>query len=146
MTSQYSAVEPRPTSVTVAVAIGWVSVALDLMAGVGLLVLSNNDSVLGALDATSGTVVTAGITTLVMGAILAIVVYMLSGGSSVARMLVSIVMVVRIGFAVWVLIAFGSHQFAEALVTIGVAAFALALLWNEKANAFFGSTTSGTVR
>lgn len=143
MTSQYSAVEPRPTSVTVAVAIGWVSVALDLMAGVSLLVLSNDDAVLSALDSESGTVVGAGIASLIMGAILAIVVYMLGAGSSVARLAVSIVMVLRIGFAVWVLIAFGSHQLAEALVVIGVAAFALALLWNEKANAFFGSASSG---
>lgn len=137
--SANAAVVPRPTSVTVAVAIGWISVALDVVGGISLLILSGNDDVKSALDADSSTIVTAGIVSLVFAAVLAAVVYQLSKGSSVARMLVTIVMVVRIVFSVWVLVAFGTHQLGEALAALAVAIAALALLWNEKASAFFAA-------
>ena len=132
-------VAPRPTSVTVAVAIGWISVVLDLVAGIALLVLAGNDDVTAALSTDASTARTIGIVSLVMAAILAVVVYLLGQGSNIARMLVTIVMLVRIGLAVWALVAFGTHQLTEALISIAIAVTAIALLWNDKANAFFAT-------
>lgn len=129
----------RPTSVTVAVAIGWISVILDVAAGIGLLVLANNESALSALSTDAGTARALGIASLVFAAILAVVVYLLGQGSGGARMLVSIVMVLRIAAAIWAIIAFGSHTMSEAIVTIIIAVFALALLWNESASSYFAS-------
>lgn len=130
---------PRPTSVTVAVAIGWISVIIDLIAGVALLVLAGNDDVTGALGTDAATARTIGIVTLVMAAILALVVYLLGRGSNIARMLVTIVMLVRIGVSIWALFAFGTHQLAEAIIAIAIAVTAIALLWNDKANTFFAT-------
>jgi hypothetical protein len=130
---------PRPTSVTIAVAIGWISVIIDLVAGVALLVLAGNDDVTGALGTDAATARTIGIVTLVMAAILALVVYLLGQGSNVARMLVTIVMLVRIGVSIWALVAFGTHQLAEAIIAIAIAVTAIALLWNDKANTFFAT-------
>lgn len=130
---------PRPTSVTVAVAIGWISVIIDVVAGVALLVLAGNDDVTSALGTDAATARTIGIVTLVMAAILALVVYMLGQGSNIARMLVTIVMLVRIGVSIWALFAFGTHQLAEAIIAIAIAVTAIALLWNDKANTFFAT-------
>jgi hypothetical protein len=130
---------PRPTSVTVAVAIGWISVIIDLVAGVALLVLAGNDDVTSALGTDAATARTIGIVTLVMAAILALVVYLLGQGSNIARMLVTIVMLVRIGVSIWALVAFGTHQLAEAIIAIAIAVTAIALLWNDKANTFFAT-------
>jgi len=130
---------PRPTSVTVAVAIGWISVIIDLVAGVALLVLAGNDDVTSALGTDASTARTIGIVTLVMAAILALVVYLLGQGSNIARTLVTIVMLIRIGVSIWALVAFGTHQLAEAVIAIAIAVTAIALLWNDKANTFFAT-------
>jgi hypothetical protein len=129
----------RPTSVTVAVAIGWISVILDVVGGVTLLVLAGNGDVTSALGTDETTARTIGIVLLVTAAILALVVYLLGKGSNLARMLVTIVMLLRIGFAVWAIVAFGTHQLAEAIVSMATAVAAIVLLWNDKANTFFAT-------
>ena len=129
----------RPTSVTVAVAIGWISVILDVVGGVSLLVLAGNGDVTSALGTDETTARTIGIVLLVTAAILALVVYLLGTGSNVARMLVTIVMLLRIGFAIWAIVAFGTHQLAEAIVSMAIAVTAIVLLWNDKANTFFAT-------
>ncbi len=139
MTVPNPLVAPRPTSVTVAIAVGWISVLLDAVGGVALIVLAGNADVTSALGADESTARTMGIVGLVLAAILALVVYLLSQGSTIARMLVTIVMLVRIGFAVWAIVAFGTHQLTEAIVSMAVAVTAIVLLWNDKANAFFST-------
>jgi hypothetical protein len=125
--------------VTVAVAIGWIAVVLDVVGGVALLVLAGNGDVTSALGADEATARTVGIVSLVIAAILALVVYLLGKGSNVARMLVTIVMLLRIGFAIWAIVAFGTHQLAEAIVSMAIAVTAIVLLWNDKANTFFAT-------
>ncbi len=139
MSSAQGMVAARPTSVTVAIAIGWISVAIDVVAGVALLVLAGDDDVVSALGIDNGTARTVAITTLVVAAILALVVYLLGKGSNISRMLVTIVMFLRIGLAAWAIVAFGTHQLAEAIIAIAIAVTAIALLWNDKANAFFAT-------
>ena len=129
----------RPTSVTVAVAIGWISVILDVVGGVTLLVLAGNGDVTSALGTDETTARTIGIVLLVTAAILALVVYLLGKGSNVARMLVTIVMLLRIGFAIWAIVAFGTHQLTEAILSMAIAVTAIVLLWNDKANTFFAT-------
>lgn len=134
-----SLVAPRPTSVSIAVAIGWVSVVLDLISGVSLYLLAGNADLQNALGTDAATTRTSAIGTLIGGIVLAVVVALLSKGSSISRALVSVVMLLRIGLAAWTLFAFGSHHLTEALLTIVVGAFALGLLWNRKANDFFAT-------
>ena len=130
---------PRPTSVTIAIVVGWIGVVLDAVAGVALLVLAGNADVTSALGADEATARTIGITSLVIAAVLALVVYLLGQGSTIARMRVTIVMLLRIGFAVWAIVAFGTHQLTEAILSRAVAVTAIVLLWNDKANAFFAT-------
>jgi hypothetical protein len=132
-------VAERPSSVTVAVTVGWLAVILDVVAGATLFALAGNESVLDALDSTESTVRALGIGTLISGAILAIVVFTLGRGSNVSRLLVSIVMAARIGIYVWAIIAIGSHALTEAIVGMAMAITVLALLWNDKANAYFSN-------
>lgn len=130
---------PRPTSVTVAIAVGWIAVVLDLVGGIALVLLANDENVTSALGVEGTTARTWGIVSIVIAVVLALVVYLLGKGSNVARMLVTIVMLLRIGFGAYVLVVFGSHQFAEAVVTIALAVTAIALLWNSKASDFFAT-------
>lgn len=130
---------PRPTSVSVAIVIGWISVILDVVAAVALIALAGDDDVTSALGTDGSTARTIGIVSLAMAAILALVVYLLGRGSNIARMLVTIVMLLRIGVAVWALVAFGTHQLAEAVFSMAIAVIALVLLWNDKANVFFAT-------
>lgn len=130
---------PRPTSVTVAVAVGWISAAVDLLGGIALFLLAGDESVSSALGVEVSTVRTMAVVSIAFALTLGLVVYLLGKGSTGARMVVTIVMLLRLGFGVWVLVAAGSHQFAEAGVTIALAAVALALLWNSKANHFFAT-------
>jgi hypothetical protein len=137
MSTQALPATSRPTSVTVAVVVGWISVALDLLAGVALLALAGDTDVTSALGTDESTARTIGIVSLVVGAILAVVVYLLGKGSNVARILVTIVMLARIGLGIWAIVALGTHQLAESLITIAIAFLAIGLLWNVKANDFF---------
>lgn len=127
----------RPITVTIAVVVGWISVVLDVVAGIGLYLLAGNEELLGSIGASASTATAAAIGVLIGAAILAIVVTLLARGSGMARVLVSGVMVLRMGVAVWTLVAFGSHNLTEALVSIVIASVALWLLWNARASEFF---------
>ncbi len=132
---------PRPASVTFAIAFGWLSVIFDLVSGIALLALSGNESVTSALEMGSGTARAMGVISIVFAVIVGVVIYLLGRGSNTARMLVSIVMSVRIGFAAWVLVQAGTHHMTEAIMTVLLSALTLALLWNERANRFFATST-----
>ena len=139
MSSSATSVEARPTSVTVAVVLGWISVVADVAAGIALIALAGNDSVLSVLEIGSDDARTYGIVSLAFAVLVAVAVYLLGKGSNISRMLVSIVMALRVGFGIWAIIALGSHHLAEAIITIAIAVVVLALLWNESANRFFAS-------
>lgn len=130
---------PRPTSVSIAVAIGWISVVLDLIGGVSLYLLAGNSDLQDALGTDAATARTSAIGTIIGGVVLAVVISRLAKGGSVSRALVTVVMVVRIGFAVWTVFAVGSHHLTEALLTVVAGTFALGLVWNRKANEFFAT-------
>ena len=139
MSSSATSVEARPTSVTVTVVLGWISVIADVAVGISLIVLAGNESVLSALEIGSDDARTYGIVSLAFAVLVAVAVYLLGKGSNISRMLVSIVMALRVGFGIWAIIALGSHHLAEAIITIAIAVVVLALLWNESANRFFAS-------
>ena len=48
----------------------------------------------------------------------------------------SVVMILRVALSVWVIIALGTHNLTEAVVTIVISLVVLGLVWNEKANEF----------
>ena len=130
---------PRPTSVTIAIVLGWIGVVADAIGGVALLVLAGNADVLSSLSTDASTARTMGIILLVVAVILAACVYLLGNGSNAVRMLLSVVMILRVAVSVWVIIALGTHNLTEAVVTIVISSVVLWLVWNQKANEFFAT-------
>lgn len=142
MSTPTNTLATRPTSVTVAVVLGWLSVVVDVAIGIALLALAGNASVLTALELDASDARTYGIVSLALAVILAVVVSLLGRGSHISRVLVSIVMALRVGFGIWAIIALGTSHLAEAIITIAIAVVVLALLWNEAANRFFATSNA----
>lgn len=137
MTSSLAA--PRPTTVTIAIVLGWFSVLADIVAGLALVGLAGNDTLVSALNSDAATTSRIGYASLVFGVVLGLLVWLLSQGSSVVRLLLSIVLVLRIAVSVWAMIELGSHQLSTSVLTLALSVVLLGLLWNGKANAFFAT-------
>lgn len=131
--------QTRPASVTVAVTLGWIAVAIDALAGLAAFVLAGNPSVIEALGVDEATVRGHAIASLVIAGAMALVVSRLGRGGSLARLLVTGVLLVRLAAAGWAMAALGSHQLGEALISILISLVGIGLLWNSKASAFFAT-------
>jgi hypothetical protein len=116
----------------------WIIAAFTILAGVLFLVMS--ESALAEAGISDSTATTYGIVELVLGAVIALVAIGLGSGNNFARVLVSILMVLRLGVAVWAGIALWGHGgFWSAVIAGLLALLVLALLWNDRANAFFAT-------
>ncbi|WP_432477380.1 hypothetical protein [Nocardioides sp. GXQ0305] len=133
------ATESRPWTVTTVVVLATISGLVDIIGGISLWFFSSSDALEDLTDADSGTLVTIAVVSIVLGLITVTVAFALGGGSNAMRTLIAVLMAIRIAGAVYVLFAFGTHQLGEALISIVVAAVTLSLLYNDRANAFFGS-------
>jgi hypothetical protein len=133
------AAQQRPWTVTTVVVLAAISGIVDIIGGISLWFLSGSDSLADVTEASSGELVAIAVTLIVLGLITLGVAFALGGGSNAMRTLIAALMVIRIVLAGYVLFAYGTHQLGEALITILIAAITLALLYNEKANAFFAS-------
>jgi hypothetical protein len=133
-----SAPAPRPGSVTTVVVITWIVAVLTILGGVLFLVMS--DSALSEAGISGSTATTYGIVELILGAIIALVAIGLGSGNNFARILVSILMVLRLGVAIWAGIVLWGHGGFWSVVIAGLLALlVLALLWNDRANEFFAT-------
>jgi hypothetical protein len=129
---------PRPGSVTTVVVVTWI-VAIFTILG-GLLFLFISDSALDEAGISESTATTYGIVELVLGAVIALVAIGLGGGNNFARILVSILMVLRLGVAIWAGIVLWGHGGFWSVVIAGLLALlVLVLLWNDRANEFFAT-------
>lgn len=134
--SNTAAVE-RPTSVSVVVALTWLAAFLDLVGGAVLVFFASSEEIQAATGASEASITTSGWVTLVIGILVAVVAIRLGEGSSGARLLVSTLMVLRIGVAIWVLIAAGTHGGTESILTLALSAAVLYLLWTGPASDWF---------
>lgn len=125
----------RPGSVTAVVVLTWIVAILTVVSGVALLLLS--DSVLKEAGITRSTATTYGWVEIVLGVVVALVAIGLSRGSNAARILVSIVMVLRVAAAVWIALAVSTSARGTAIAAGVVAVIILALLWTRRANDYF---------
>ena len=133
-----SAPAPRPGSVTIVMVVTWVVAILTIIAGVLFLVMS--ESALSEAGISEGTATTYGIVELVLGAVIALVAIGLGGGNNFARFLVSILMVLRLGVAIWAgFVLWGHGGFWSVVIAGLLALLVLALLWNDRANQFFAT-------
>jgi hypothetical protein len=133
-----SAPAPRPGSVTTVVVVTWIVAIFTILAGVLFLLIS--DSALAEADISEGTATTYGIVELVLGAVIALVAIGLGKGNNFARILVSILMVLRLGVAIWAgIVLWGTGGFWSVVVAGLLALLVLVLLWNDRANQFFAT-------
>ncbi len=129
----------RPGTVTAVVVLTYLAGVFDVIAGGVIWALAGNDTLQEAAGQSRGSLTTAAIVSIVIGLITIGVGAMLAGGSPVARMLVTILMVIRIGVAVFVLVVVGLSGAAEAIIAMVISVTIIALLWNARASTWFAS-------
>lgn len=129
----------RPGTVLTVVVLTFVQAAVDVIAGIGLIVASQDANLLASLEGGEAAVLTAGIVTLLFGVAIAGLAVWLNGGANGARMTITVVMAIQIVGGFFTLFQFGTGQLAEAVMTLAVAIGVLALLWSERANEYFTS-------
>jgi len=136
----------RPGSVTVVVVLTWISAVLEIIAGVMLLVLAGVAKADGATDVSFGTVLLFGIVVLLIGVITAAVASRLGKGGNGARMIITVLEVLQVAGAITALITLArsvtldsSPVVSQSIATIIIGVLILVLLWNQRANEFFGS-------
>jgi len=116
----------------------WIVAILTVLGGVLFLVMG--DAALAEAGISDSTATTYGIVELVLGAVIALVAIGLGNGNNFSRILVSILMVVRLGVAIWAgVVLWGSGGFWSVVIAGLMALLVLALLWNDRANAFFAT-------
>ncbi len=126
----------RPGSVTTVMVLTWIVALFSIVAGVILLLAS--DQVLADAGITTGTATTYGWAEIVFGVITALVAIGLGNGNSFSRLLVTLLMVLRVGLSVTVAVALWGHAgFWSAVLAGLVAVLVLVMLWNDRANQFF---------
>ena len=128
----------RPAGVTLIAVLAWIEGALDIVAGVLLLVFQNDPSV---LDAWYGR--TALLTSAILGILFGVIVVLIAGGllrgSRGARIVVTIVQLFAIAGDAFTAFASPS-QFAWAAIGALVSLIIIILLWTGRANDFFHSS------
>jgi len=133
-----SAVRPptRPGSVTVVVVLTWLVALLSILAGVIMLVTS--DDLLAEAGISAGDAAVYSWVEIVFGVITALVAIGLSNGNRFSRLLVTLLMALRAAATLWVVIAWwGTAGTWSALLSGLFAVLVIAMLWNARANAFF---------
>ena len=128
----------RPASVSFVVVLTWLVAIVTIIDGVILLFASDATLVDAGVNPDTATL-TAWIS-IVLGLVIALFASALGNGSKFARLLISLLMMVRFvlgGFAIVML--WGSSFMWGAVVLTIIAAFVLYLLWNAKASAWFAA-------
>ena len=98
----------RPSSVSAVVALTWIAAILDLVGGAVLVFFASTEEIQSVTGASETTSTTSGWVTLAIGIVVAVVAIRLGEGSSGARLLVTTLMALRVGTAIWVLIVVGA--------------------------------------
>ena len=129
---------PRPGSITAVMVVTWIVAILTVLGGVLFLVIS--DSALAEAGISESTATTYGIMELVLGVVIALIAIGLGSGNNLARILVSIAMVLRLGISIWAgIVLWGDGGFWSVVIAGLLALLVLALLWNARANEFFAT-------
>lgn len=129
----------RPASVTVVAVLAYINGILNIIGGVVLLF--TRDQMVRASDAGAvAGITTSAILAIILGIVILIVARGLLNGSRFARGLVTVIMILN---AVGGVILLFSLQFFSGILEILWAVVMLALLYTQRANAFFAGRTSG---
>jgi hypothetical protein len=111
------------------------------VAGIVLIALQTNDSVLAATNASKSELLAAGIVSVIIAAIQGFIGLGILGGSRLARGIVAFVQILGVAGATWLMFTHHTGAFLwEGVITIGVAVFVLWALFNEKADEYYSNS------
>jgi hypothetical protein len=127
----------RPAGVTLVAVLAWIEGALNVIAGVLLIVFQHEPSVQNAWSS-QASLITSAILTILFGVVVVLIAGGLLRGSGGARLVVTVVQVLSIAADAYTAWAFPG-QFAWAAVSALVSLIIVILLWTGRASAFFRS-------
>lgn len=145
----------RPSQVTIVVVLLWIGFALTLIGGIatiiaGTAIAASDPAVVAeklkeldlpeAWNTTAGPItIVAGVAILIVALIYAIFAVAVSRGSNVARVLITILIVIRvIGGIVFIVTSWGTASFMFGVfLSVGLDIIILLLLFNHASNEFF---------
>jgi hypothetical protein len=108
------------------------------VAGIALIVFRDDASILAETGSTGDELLFAGIVMVIVAAIQVLVGLGILGGSRIARGLVAVVVVLNVMSAAWLMFAHHTGAFLyHGLITVGVGAFVLWALFNERADEYY---------
>jgi hypothetical protein len=129
----------RTVGVTVVAVIAFIQGIIAVVAGIGLIVERNNDSLAEHIGQSSGTLQTYGWTMLIWGVLALFVGWGLWNAGGWARITIGILEALQIAGGVYLLFAWNGHYLWQGIWQILVALAVLWLLFNPRADAFFES-------
>lgn len=127
----------RPIGVSVIAIIAFIQGTIAILAGIGLLVERNNDSLLAHIGRGSDSVTSYGIGGLIWGVLILLVGYGLWKGANWGRIAVAILELLYLAGGVWLLFAWNGYYLWQGIWQILIALFVLYLLFNPRADEFF---------
>ncbi|KZE95757.1 hypothetical protein AVP42_00031 [Agromyces sp. NDB4Y10] len=125
----------RPVTITIIGVLAFIAGLIDLVSGVILFFLLPNEEVVAGFGG-SGGLIAAAIGSIIVGLITAGLAGGLLRGSSVARMIVTVLQVLSLIGSLFMAVAYLGIPVGEWL-GLAVSALVLILLWTPKASAFF---------
>jgi hypothetical protein len=131
----------RPGVVTFIGVILLVQAAFGAVAGIVLIALQSNASVIDATGSTKSELFTAGLVALIVAAVQLLVGLGILGGSRVARGIVAAVQIIQVMAAAWVMFTHHTGAFLwSGIINIAIAVFVLWALYNERSDEYYEST------
>ncbi len=125
-----------PVEVTIVLFTTWIVAVLTVLGG--LMILFSSDHTLSEAGVSASTAQTIGWIEIGLGVVIGGVARSLGDANNAARVMITIVMAVRILWAVWTMVTFiGSSLFWSAALAAGLALIVIVLLWTSSANAYF---------
>lgn len=138
MSTQITEGTRRPASVTFVVVLTWLVAIVTVVDGIFLLV--GTDPTLESLGLSTSRSTTTGWIFIAVGLLIALFAMALSNGSRFARLLITVLMLMRFALgSIAVIILFGTPYVWPAMIVPAVALIVLGMLWNTRASAWFAS-------
>ena len=135
----------RPVTITVIGGLALLAGAIDLISGVLLFFLLPNEAVVANFGGAAG-LMTAGVVSIVVGLVTAVLARGLLVGSAPTRLIVTVLQVLSIIGSLFMAVAnMGDPSVVGEWLGLAVSVALLILLWTPKATRFFeGSTSAST--
>jgi hypothetical protein len=129
----------RPGSITAVVWLIAIAAVSDIVSGASLLILAGDPTTTAAVGKDPAAFQIAGWVLIGIGVLTAVIASLISKGSEMARLFVSVLMVLRVGSHVWSLIVAGLGIGSGSVIGIAIAIAILILLWGAEANTYFAA-------